>query len=242
MLRGLSCLLCAVTALGAGCENALPTDEESSPDTSSGRDASDSSPDAGAPARECDRAQVKPLPEGEPVWSAEQVAACAAACPELDTTCLQAECPDHEQHLLCVADSVDACASAVGGPCRETWTSYVCCGRLNCEDSGYSDDELVTCLERECGAALSAFSDCVDEALEDTSGEGCDSRAQQRCVLAPNNMESATEAALSSQTKSAVSRARWWRRRTATAAHTASGVDPRARSRRARFLAPSVLR
>jgi hypothetical protein len=199
MLRGLSCLLCAITAFGVGCENALPTDEESSQDASgsSSRDASGASPDAGAPARECDRAQVKPLPEGEPVWSAEQATACTAACSELDTTCLQAECPDHEQHLLCVADSVDACASAIGGPCRETWTSYVCCGRLSCEDAAYSDDEIATCLERECAAALSAFSDCVDEALEDTSADGCDPQAQAHCVSAPTNTESVTAAALS---------------------------------------------
>lgn len=186
MSRGFACLVGALGSLCAGCGEDAFKDEDAATSEAPSSDDAAVAVDAGSQVRACDHGRIAALPEGEPIWSGDELTACTTACPELDTPCLRAECPGHEEHLACVADAVDACASAADGPCRAEWTAYVCCGQSQCDDLGHDDDELTACLERACDDRLGAFSECVD-ALTDEDGEGsCFQRAQDRCLLAPD--------------------------------------------------------
>lgn len=163
MRRAINVVLIASTSLAACTHNALGEGDEGA-----GR----------APV--CDPAAVEPFPEGEPIWTQQDVDTCAKACPDASKTCRRMNCPNSEAHDLCVLDTHDACVTTLEGNCRSEWEEYSCCS-LSCEVDQLDDDELRQCIVDACADELAAFGACSDDGL--ASGDACLESAERACVL-----------------------------------------------------------
>lgn len=129
----------------------------------------------------CDPEQVTPFPAGTPVWSAAELEACEGSCPSGSVACFSERCPSRAEHVACVADSLDACLSQVGGRCREQWALYVCCSVDAC-DTALDDEQLTACVQSECASDLDAYALCADAAHADPQ-EACLASAESACLL-----------------------------------------------------------
>jgi hypothetical protein len=153
-------------------------------------DGDDEVPDGDSQAL-CALAEGGGLPafDGARVWSGDDFLACQDACPNFDTACVTASCAaGFEAFDACVATEVNACLTALNGPCRNQFEAHLCCADEKCEID--TDPNAAECVAAECPDTREGFIACGD----DSGVETCIGPAVARCITEPPSEAAAGEA------------------------------------------------
>jgi hypothetical protein len=128
---------------------------------------------------------VYPGYDGPLVWSEDDLAACEAACPDLQPASCRAEkCPNEQAFFACIDEELYACQTSPGQDCRLEYEQWNCCFFDNCSEV-QTDQEFQTCVADNCDAEFSTVEECYFSDTESPGFSRCLNTAYDSCFGTP---------------------------------------------------------